>query len=145
MNTSIQQQREIYGTPLGERFAALTAHYGLSQRGLAHVLGLSAPMLSQLSSGRRIKIGNPAVYGRLLMLEARRGEADVQQVLREVAEADPATVTQSRTEAAGATERQVTVDYLRTLADSEQLRVLAEQARHSGAETLAAVLEEAGA
>ena len=40
----------------------------LTQAGLAEVLGLSAPMMSQLLSGQRAKIGNPAVLGRLQAL-----------------------------------------------------------------------------
>ena len=53
-----------FGVPVREA-------YGLSQRALAQTLGLSAPMLSQLASGQRIKIGSPAVYARLVMLEER--------------------------------------------------------------------------
>nr|WP_246297642.1 DNA-binding protein [Janibacter cremeus] len=41
---------------------------GLTQGRLARTLGLSAPMLSQLLSGRRTKIGNPAVVQRLYVL-----------------------------------------------------------------------------
>lgn len=41
---------------------------GLTQGRLAQTLGLSAPMLSQLLSGRRTKIGNPAVVQRLYAL-----------------------------------------------------------------------------
>lgn len=63
-----EQQREWYGEPLGELFRGLIADLGLNQARMAGVLGLSAPMLSQLMSGQRAKIGNPAVVQRLQSL-----------------------------------------------------------------------------
>jgi predicted transcriptional regulator len=63
-----EQQRGWYGEPLGELFRGLIADLGLNQARLAAVLGLSAPMLSQLMSGQRAKIGNPAVVQRLQSL-----------------------------------------------------------------------------
>ncbi|MFA1541296.1 DNA-binding protein [Actinomadura monticuli] len=62
-------QIEWYGEPLGDRVRPLLDRLGLSQSGLAGVLGLSAPMLSQLMSGQRAKISNPAVLHRLLAVE----------------------------------------------------------------------------
>ncbi|MGW5354530.1 DNA-binding protein [Streptomyces sp. NPDC004031] len=62
-------QRGWYGEPLGELFQRLIADLGLNQARLAAVLGLSAPMLSQLKSGQRAKIGNPAVVQRLQALQ----------------------------------------------------------------------------
>ena len=58
-------QREWYGESLGERFRRLIEVLGLSQSRLAAVLGLSAPMVSQLMSGHRAKIANPLVVTRL--------------------------------------------------------------------------------
>lgn len=69
-----QAQREAYGAPLAETFRALMGDFALTQAGLARVLGISPPMLSQLIGARRVKIGNPAVLHRL-------------QALRELAEA----------------------------------------------------------
>lgn len=43
----------------------------MSQAYLAEVLGISAPMLSQVMSGRRAKIGNPVVLARMIMLERK--------------------------------------------------------------------------
>lgn len=71
---NLELQLEWYGEPLGERFRRLLGRLGLSQAQLAGVLGLSAPMLSQLMSGQRAKISNPAVLSRLLQLEATVGE-----------------------------------------------------------------------
>ena len=62
-------QAEWYGEPLGDRIRPLLDRLGMSQSGLAGVLGLSAPMLSQLMSGRRAKISNPAVLHRLMAVE----------------------------------------------------------------------------
>jgi transcriptional regulator with XRE-family HTH domain len=67
-------QRGWYGEPLGELFRRLIGDLGLNQARLAGVLGLSAPMLSQLMSGQRAKIGNPAVVQRLQALQELAGE-----------------------------------------------------------------------
>jgi predicted XRE-type DNA-binding protein len=68
---NVALQREWYGEPLGDRVRRLVVAFDVSQAQLAEVLGLSAPMLSQLMSGRRAKIGNPAVLVRMVMLERR--------------------------------------------------------------------------
>jgi transcriptional regulator with XRE-family HTH domain len=78
-------QREWYGEPLGDRVRRLVVAFDVSQAQLAEVLGLSAPMLSQLMSGRRAKIGNPAVLVRMVMLERR-------VLTPEVASGDPAAI-----------------------------------------------------
>jgi predicted XRE-type DNA-binding protein len=67
-------QTEMYGEPLGQRIGRLLTTYQVSQARLASVLGLSPPMLSQLMSGQRAKISNPAVLGRLVRLEELAGE-----------------------------------------------------------------------
>lgn len=61
-------QRAAYGEPLHEIFDRIRQAFGLNQAGLATVLGLSAPMLSQLNSAHRVKIGNPAVLSRVHQL-----------------------------------------------------------------------------
>jgi predicted transcriptional regulator len=67
---AIELQRGWYGESLGDLFRRLIADLGLNnQVALARVLGLSAPMLSQLMSGQRAKIGNPVVVQRLQMLQ----------------------------------------------------------------------------
>ncbi|WP_199712249.1 DNA-binding protein [Kocuria tytonis] len=90
---NINQQIRLYGQPLSERFGAVVGAYGITQRRLAQVLGLSAPMLSQLISGRRIKIGNPAVYERLVMLEDSAGASDPEAVLSRVEASQPVLST----------------------------------------------------
>jgi len=54
------RQRALYGAPLGERVRRLTGLLRVSQARLARALGLSPAMLSQLASGRRVKIGDRA-------------------------------------------------------------------------------------
>lgn len=105
------QQREIYGRTLQELMGALTAVYRIPQRRLAEVLGVSAPMLSQLMLARRVKMGSPRAHERLVaLLGAARGhgidvDADAarivplpppvaQEILERVAQSDPSTTTQ---------------------------------------------------
>ncbi|MGD9989560.1 hypothetical protein [Pseudonocardia sp.] len=66
-----ERQRELYGAPVGERVRRITGGLGITQGRLARALGLSPAMLSQLVSGRRVKIGDPAVLGRLMLLDSR--------------------------------------------------------------------------
>ncbi|MFF2327549.1 MULTISPECIES: DNA-binding protein [unclassified Streptomyces] len=67
-------QRTWYGEPLGALFRRLIDDLGLNQARLAAALGLSAPMLSQLMSGQRAKIGNPAVVQRVQALQELAGQ-----------------------------------------------------------------------
>ncbi|MGH3978797.1 MAG: helix-turn-helix domain-containing protein [Pseudonocardiaceae bacterium] len=82
---NLAQQREYYGEPLGDRVRRLVVAFDVSQAQLAEVLGVSPPMLSQLMSGRRGKIGNPAVLARMVMLERR-------VLTPEVASGDPMAI-----------------------------------------------------
>ncbi|GAA2085592.1 DNA-binding protein [Streptomyces albiaxialis] len=59
---------------MGTLFRRLIEDLGLNQARLATVLGLSAPMLSQLMSGQRAKIGNPAVVQRVQALQELAAE-----------------------------------------------------------------------
>lgn len=68
---NLMLQRQWYGEPLGDRVRRLVVAFRISQAQLAEVLGISAPMLSQVMSGRRAKIGNPSVLARLVMLERK--------------------------------------------------------------------------
>lgn len=90
-------QREWYGEPLGDRVRRLVVAFDVSQANLAEVLGISAPMLSQVMSGRRAKIGNPAVLARMIMLERKvltpevvSGDRDaLRQALEDVRQSRP--------------------------------------------------------
>lgn len=100
---SIAQQRALYGASLGECLQRITRTLGVSQATVARVTGISAPMLSQLASGHRIKIGNPqaaARFGSLLGLadEVEQGlpHVEVAARLEQVAQDDTATLTAPR-------------------------------------------------
>lgn len=90
-------QRQWYGEPLGDRVRRLVVAFRISQAQLAEVLGISAPMLSQVMSGRRAKIGNPQVLARLVMLERKvlvpgvaAGESEaIRQALEDVQGSQP--------------------------------------------------------
>ncbi len=62
---NLVQQRELYGAPLGDTVRSVTAALAISQAALARTIGISAPMLSQLASGERIKLANPQAVERL--------------------------------------------------------------------------------
>ncbi|MEV8375859.1 DNA-binding protein [Kribbella sp. NPDC056861] len=79
---NLRQQTELYGEPLGTLMRRIGGTLGLTQARLAETIGLSAPMLSQLMSGQRVKIGNPAVVSRLQRLDllvARINEQGLEQ------------------------------------------------------------------
>lgn len=65
---NIEQQRRLYGEPLGDLIRRATAPLGLTQARTAAILGLSPAMLSHLMSGQRVKIANPAALKRLQAL-----------------------------------------------------------------------------
>lgn len=62
---SQREQARLYGGSLGELVAEVGEVLGLSQARIAKLVGISAPMLSQLASGHRVKIGNPTAVVRL--------------------------------------------------------------------------------
>lgn len=62
------QQIELYGEPLGDLLGRVAAQLGITRARIAGVLGVSAPMLSQLMSAQRIKFGNPVAGQRLQSL-----------------------------------------------------------------------------
>jgi transcriptional regulator with XRE-family HTH domain len=90
-------QAELYGAPLGEVVEELTAAFGVSRGAIAHALGLSAPMLSQLASGHRVKIGNPSAVHRLQRLmsvlpDVRAGHLEAGEVMRSIEAEEPGQV-----------------------------------------------------
>ncbi|GLY69342.1 helix-turn-helix domain-containing protein [Amycolatopsis taiwanensis] len=93
---NIALQREWYGEPLGDRVRRLVVAFNVSQAYLAEVLGISAPMLSQVMSGRRAKIGNPVVLARMIMLERKCLIPEVAAGRKEALEAALEDVRDSR-------------------------------------------------
>lgn len=65
VNSTRARQIELYGESLQSVLGRCAAALQLNQARMAELLGISAPMLSQLINGRRIKIGNPAAAQRL--------------------------------------------------------------------------------
>jgi hypothetical protein len=115
------RQRELYGTPLGDRVRRLTGALGITQARLARTLGISPAMLSQLASARRVKIGDPAALARLQLLDQRCGAASpggrvaVEALLDEVASA------QLHWSAGDPSSRAVPVEALRAVAPPARL------------------------
>lgn len=139
---ALEQQRALYGAPLSELGATVRTGLGLTQGKLAEALGLSAPMLSQLMSGQRVKIGNPAVVHRLqrLLDLAREGAAlspdEIQGRIAAISE-EQSTLT------GAAIDDTQTVRALAASATVEQLLSTAEAAEASGAGVLADQLRRA--
>lgn len=125
---NIALQREFYGEPLGDRLRRLVVAYDCSQAVLSDVLGISPPMLSQLMSGRRAKIGTPAVLARLVMLERRvltpevasGAPAALRAALEEVRDSRP-TVHHTSFPVDEHRSTDAAVDALRTIAAPDEL------------------------
>lgn len=97
---SRQRQQELYGAAIGDVLDRVTATLGVSRAAVARTIGVSAPMLSQLASGRRTTIGNPLAVQRLRALvelcdEVANGLAhsEVGPRLEEIRDQDSTTLT----------------------------------------------------
>lgn len=74
-------QTEVYGEPLHALLGRCSTALALTQGRIANLLGVSAPMLSQLANGHRAKLGNPAASQRLqqmreLLIDVEAGRVD---------------------------------------------------------------------
>jgi transcriptional regulator with XRE-family HTH domain len=63
------EQVRLYGSSIADVVADLTTALNVSQNRLAQILGISAPMLSQLATGHRVKVGNPVVLQKIVRLQ----------------------------------------------------------------------------
>ncbi|MGH3432631.1 MAG: XRE family transcriptional regulator [Thermocrispum sp.] len=125
---NVEWQRQWYGEPLGDRLRRLVVAFDVSQAFLADVLGISAPMLSQVMSGRRAKIGNPAVLARLIMLERKvltpgvaSGDPDaIEDAMRDVRESNP-TVSRDNVPVHPGVDEPTLLAALRDIAEDENL------------------------
>ena len=152
----------MYGEPWADRLGRLLRAYGVSQAKLASVIGLSAPMLSQLISGQRVKISNPAVFGRIVALEEllttpamTSGDPDRRaQLLADVAASHPSLTTRSTTSTAiaapptdvappAADDRRTAMDVLARSAGPAELRLVADAAGTANARELERLLRAA--
>jgi transcriptional regulator with XRE-family HTH domain len=139
---ALEQQRALYGAPLAELGATVRGSLGLTQGRLAEALGLSAPMLSQLLSGQRVKIGNPAVVHRLqrLLDLAREGHG----LSPDEIDLRIAAIREEQSTLTGpATDDAQTVRALAASASVEQLLTTATAAEAAGAAVLADQLRRA--
>ncbi|WP_420121040.1 helix-turn-helix domain-containing protein [Nakamurella sp.] len=148
---TVTRQVDLYGLSWSDRLHRVMAAYRLTQARLAAVIGLSAPMVSQLISGQRVKISNPAVYARVVRLEELAGSpgvragdpAEIARVLAEVTAATPTLTTVAvPVTPAGRGEREQVVRYLAGLAPPPALRLAAAAVPGTG---LADLLAEAAA
>ncbi len=139
------QQRALYGEPLADIAARVQSGLGLTQARLAELVGLSAPMLSQLIAGNRVKIGNPAVLHRLQALielaAAASGlsPAELDERLRAIRDEQP-TLTGQRT-----AELAPRASLIAALAQAAPAAELARVATLTTVPALAALLNEAAA
>lgn len=108
------EQRTLYGAPLNELLGRCGQVLELSQARIASLLGISAPMLSQLIGGHRIKIGNPVAAHRLqVLLEGVDHVADGAASIAEVIDRVQATTTTDGQ--AGTTRRATATDQTRAI------------------------------
>jgi hypothetical protein len=126
-----EQQARIYGEPLDDLLGGVAENLGLTQARMARTLGLSTPMLSQLLSARRVKIGNPAAVQRLQEMVGLSGEVaagrvpigEVEARLSDIA-SQSAVVTQTTTSSRGlspSAAARAIQGLMRAVADAEDL------------------------
>ncbi|HEY9375187.1 MAG TPA: DNA-binding protein, partial [Streptomyces sp.] len=65
---NLDLQRQWYGAPLGELCRDLCGLFGVTQSGLAEIVGISPAMLSLVMRGQRARIANPDAAARLSAL-----------------------------------------------------------------------------
>lgn len=138
-----ERQRVLYGEPLADAAARIMTALGLTQGRLADALQLSAPMLSQLISAQRVKIGNPAVVHRLqalLQLAEVAPGLTPPQLADRIARIRGEQATLSSTSMSRTVAHQAVLDGLRAVASSAELR---QAARGTRAVALARLLDEA--
>lgn len=141
-----REQALLYGEPLGDLLRSVMGTLGLNQAAAARILGLSAPMLSQLMSAQRVKIANPVVAHRLEQLldlaqQAAAGTIDDVETRLADIEVTKSTVSSRLSSATHrAPSREGAIEVLRGLASSAELSQAAGAAPHSA---LADLLREA--
>lgn len=146
-----EQQTRLYGAPLGDTVRTVTAALGISQAAVARTLGVSAPMLSQLVSGQRVKLGNPQAVQRLqsllrLVEEVRGGLAhnEVAARLEAIRDEGPTTLTRTRATALDEEAPVVVGRLLRAVASGRELAGAADVLDREGYAELATVLRVYG-
>lgn len=126
---SRRRQAELYGAAIGDVVEQVVGTLGLSQAAVARTIGVSAPMLSQLASGRRTTIGNPLAVQRLRALvelseevAAGLAHSEVEVRLAEIGQQDSTTLTGARTGTESRTSVEpTTAELLRAVASGQDL------------------------
>lgn len=128
----LEQQTELYGAPLADTVRRVTGTLGLSQSRVAKVIGMSAPMLSQLVTGTRVKIGSPRSLARLQSLvrlcdEVDRGLAheQLESRLEEISNQALDTLTRPASRVPSARPAAPVQQLLRAVASGRELRAAA--------------------
>lgn len=143
------QQIALYGEPWAGRIRRLLDGYRIPQSRLAGVVGLSAPMLSQLINVQRVKISNPTVFARIVRLEEIANQhagdpAALAAGLDEVAASTPVLSTvRSGLHGAESGGREAAASHLAGYS-GHALAAAAAAAEAAGDRQLAGVLREAG-
>lgn len=149
LEENVAQQRALYGEALADTAARVMTALGFTQARLADVLQISAPMMSQLISAQRVKIGNPAVVHRLQALSELAGQASrmsadaladrLAAIRDEQATMTGQAVTGHQTRSRVGVQRAALTE-LRAVASAEELHALAAATSNDG---LAALLRSA--
>lgn len=147
---AIAEQARLYGAPVGDSVRRVAGVLGLSQAAVARTLGVSAPMLSQVVNGHRVKFGNPLAVQRLRSLleladDVERGLSfeEVAVRIEGVAREDSTTLTARREVGDRADVAAGFSALLRAVASGRQLRAAAD-AVEADAPDLAEVLRVYG-
>lgn len=129
----IEQQRRLYGQPLGDLVRQVTGRLGVTQARVADILGLSPAMMSQLVGGHRVKIGNPQAVARLQTLLALADESPslsgeaVARRLEEIRASRPGLTTGQLTAAPAVDAAETVRRVLRAVASGRELDAAARQ------------------
>lgn len=120
-----RRQQELYGAAIGDVVERVISTLGLTQAAVARTIGVSAPMLSQLASGRRTTIGNPLAVQRLRALvelsedvSAGLAHSEVAVRLEQIRQEDSTTLTGA---AVRAPAEPTTAELLRAVASGQDL------------------------
>lgn len=120
-------QTEVYGEPLNVLLGRCAAALALTQGRIATLLGVSAPMLSQLANGHRVKLGNPAAAQRLqhmrdLLIDVEAGRMPIPDAVSQLERNRTADVFTMTTQAdAGGAVREIQEVFRATASAAEFL------------------------
>ena len=137
MDEVLEEQQRLYGATVGESVTRITAGLSLSQAAVARVLGVSAPMLSQVVNGHRVKFANPLTVQRLRSLldlteqvESGLDREAITPRLAEIADSGATTLVPTRVRQEPAEVAAAVSSVLRAVASGRELEAAAAEMRH---------------